>query len=148
MTIEAVRQSCTVPVSVQQAFDLFTAKLSNWWPVKSHSLSAATGDAPAALEWEPGVQGRIVETLQDGSRTVWGHVTLWEPPHRLGIDWYVGRGPDEATQVTVTFESAPGGTRVSVLHDGFEALGDKGPSIAENYRSGWIPVLEAFKGTC
>ncbi len=44
--LDPVEKSVVVPLHPVDAFDLFTMGLNDWWPVASHSLSAAGGDTP------------------------------------------------------------------------------------------------------
>jgi uncharacterized protein YndB with AHSA1/START domain len=58
---------------------------------------------------EPRVGGRWYEKCADGSECDWGHVLVWEPPHRLVVTWQVnGRwqyDADPATQPKLRFAS-------------------------------------------
>ena len=139
--IPAIEKTVTVPLPPKEAFRVFTADLNLWWPVDSHSLSANTGDMPRKVELEPRDGGRITETLADGRRADWATITDWRPGEAFALDWYVGRDPSEATQVRVRFEAEGPGTRVILIHDGFDRLGAGGPEMAANYTHGWDGVL-------
>ena len=39
-----------------EAFDLFTAGIASWWPVRTHSYG---GEAVTSVVFEPGVGGRV-----------------------------------------------------------------------------------------
>ena len=68
MTIEPVIKTREIPLPVEEAFDLFTARLDTWWPLDTHSISADEKRAsPAAVRWEGRVGGRVVEVAADGS---------------------------------------------------------------------------------
>ncbi len=140
-----VRKTIEVPLPPAAAFSLFAERLGSWWPVETHSISCGNATTPKALETEPKTGGRIVETLQDGSESIWGHFTLFAPPATLEIAWYVGRTEAEATRIRVTFEETQTGTRLTLVHDGFEALGDAAEKQADGYRSGWDPVLDRYR---
>jgi hypothetical protein len=90
-SIEPVRKSVTVPAVAQRAFELFTAYIQDWWPLATHSVG--TGQA-AGLAFGEGVGAAIMETLVDGTTSVWGTVTQWEPPAsgRLHLASRYGRG--------------------------------------------------------
>ena len=60
-----------------------------WWP-KGHS---ASGDPDAVVTLEPRLGGRIFERTPDGAEIDWGEITAWDPPHRLGYLWHIGRDP-------------------------------------------------------
>jgi uncharacterized protein YndB with AHSA1/START domain len=138
---EPVRKSVTVPAAPQRAFDLFTAHMHEWWPVATHSV----GEADAvSVAFGAGAGAAIVETLADGTTSVWGTVTHWEPPDRVAFTWHPGTAETEATRVEVTFTpSGPGATLVRLIHSGWERRPD-GASARENYDSGWEPVVGCF----
>jgi uncharacterized protein YndB with AHSA1/START domain len=138
---EPVRKSVTVSAAPQHAFELFTARMHEWWPLATHSVGV--GDA-VSLAFGQGAGAAIIETLADGTTSVWGTVTDWEPPHRVAFTWHPGTAETEATRVEVTFtESSPGATVVRLIHSGWERRPD-GPAARENYDSGWDPVVGCF----
>ena len=138
---EPVRKSVTVPATPQRAFDLFTAHMHEWWPLATHSV----GEADAvSVTFGEGAGAEIVETLADGTTSVWGTVTHWEPPDRVAFTWHPGTAEAEATRVEVTFtQSGPGATLVRLIHSGWERRPD-GVSARENYDSVWDPVVGCF----
>ena len=78
--IDAVRKSVTVAASPDRAFELFTARFGDWWPLATHSVGL---DSAAGVSFGAGVGGIILETLADGSTSAWGTVTSWDPPNRV-----------------------------------------------------------------
>ncbi len=140
--LDAVEKTLVVPIGPDEAFDLFTNGMSGWWPLESHSISGA---AEADVTVEPHKGGRIYETLPGGGRADWATITEWVPGARLAFDWYVGRDPAEATQVSVTFLPEGTGTRVELVHDGFDRLAG-GAQMRGGYDSGWDMVLGARYG--
>jgi hypothetical protein len=42
--VEPVRKSITVDASVEHAFEIFTERMSDWWPVKTHSVHEELAD--------------------------------------------------------------------------------------------------------
>ena len=38
VTLDAVRQSVTVPLSQERAFGFFVGEFSDWWPLSSHHI--------------------------------------------------------------------------------------------------------------
>lgn len=140
-SVEPVRKSVTVPAAPQRAFELFTAHIQEWWPLHTHSVGL---DHAAGIAFGDGVGAAITETLADGSTSVWGTVTDWEPPHRVAFTWHAGTPEAEATRVEVTFtEESPGSTVVRLVHSGWERRAD-GASVREGYDSGWEPVIGRF----
>ena len=139
-----IRKALTVPMTRAEAFRRFTERLDDWWPVESHSLSAAAGARPLGVRIEPREGGGIVETTHDGKEALWGTVTDWVPGERFGFAWHVGRGPEEATQVTVRFLPSDQGTRVELDHGGWDRLGTTVSARRDNYVGGWDMVLARF----
>ena len=91
-----------------------------------------------------GIRRRDHETAADGTTSVWGTVTHWEPPYRVAFTWHADTPETEATRVDVTFTpSGPGNTMVRLIHSGWERRPD-GASAREGYDSGWDPVISSF----
>jgi uncharacterized protein YndB with AHSA1/START domain len=137
---EPLVKSVTVPTTVARAFELFTVHLQEWWPLATHSVGQADA-AGVALDGREG--GQIVETLDDGSSCVWGTVLEWEPPTRLAFTWHPGSPADQAATVSVTFHDAPDGTRVELVHSGWERRPD-GVRARAGYDTGWDYVLGRY----
>jgi uncharacterized protein YndB with AHSA1/START domain len=128
-----------VGVGLEHAFRTWTTRAGLWWP-RSHTVS---GD-PDTIVFEPHVGGRIVEHGRDGSDHVWGEITLWDEPHRIGYRWHLFFDPSEATLVTVTFEPHEGATRIHVEQSGFASLGDAAQRRREGNLGGWSAVGDAY----
>jgi uncharacterized protein YndB with AHSA1/START domain len=140
-----VRKSVTVARTGDEAFDIFTRGIARWWPMRPHSVSQERATSCAL---EPRVGGRVYETRDDGATFEWGRVTAWDPPHRLVLAWYPGREPSTAQEVEITFTAVPGGTRVDLVHRGWEAAGAGARDLREGYDRGWelVFVLAFAKG--
>lgn len=136
-----VRKQLVVGLPVEAAFRLFTEGIGRWWPLATHSTGLAQAGSCFFEGW---VGGRIVELLKDGSRAEWGKVLVWEPPARVSFQWYPGRSPDSAQEVTVTFNQSPKGTQVDLIHSGWETLGELAHATRENYVTGWDYVLGKY----
>ena len=143
-SVEPVRKSVTVPAAPQRAFELFTAHIQEWWPLKTHSVGI---EHAVGIAFGESAGGAITETLADGTTSVWGTITGWEPPHRVAFTWHPGTAQAEATRVEVTFTpDGPGSTVVRLVHSGWEHRPD-GPSAREEYHSGWDLVIGHFAQT-
>ena len=141
--IAPVRKSITVPSKPAAAFRRFTDGIAEWWPLESHSVSASA-EARVAMEGRLG--GLIRETALDGTEHLWGTVTEWDPPRRVAFTWHPGRPADTRQEVTVTFRPAGEGTRVDLVHTGWEHLGEDGAKMRAGYDTGWDFVLGRFTG--
>lgn len=140
---DAVRKSVEVLVAVPRAWEVFTEEMGSWWPLATHSLSSDDGPAADGVVVEGRVGGSIYETIGDDRRS-WGTVAEWDPPTRIAVDWTVGGGV--TTRWTATFTATSSGTRVDLVHGGFDAHGDRASELRRAYGSddGWTFVLGRF----
>ena len=139
---EPLRITFDVGCPPEQAFELWTARTSTWWPT-SHTVSAQPG---LEVVIEPEVGGRIFERTPEGDEHDWGQVTGWEPPNRLAYLWHLRQDRADATEVEITFTPDEGaGTRLSIVHRGWEALGSRGAEQRERNHRGWDGLLPHFR---
>ncbi len=119
-----------VKVPPSDAFSIFTTEIDLWW--KRGPAYRIGGRNPGQINLECGPGGRLLETfeLASGPQTFeMGKIVAWEPPHRLAFEWRgVNFKSDEKTVVEVTFEPSASGTRVTVRHSGWSALGEGHPA--------------------
>ena len=137
-TLTAVVNERSLPCPSEVAFALFTDRIGEWWPVEPHSVA---GDRVASITVEPLVGGFVYETDDAGVRVDWARVTLYDAPHRLVMDWYPGRTPDEATRVEVTFTELESGCLLRLVHSGWA---DDAADRRASYDNGWDLVLGAL----
>jgi uncharacterized protein YndB with AHSA1/START domain len=116
-----------VPVPARRAFAAFTEQIADWW--QPNGLFQFTEGRSGTLSFEPGPEGRLVETYADGSLFVVGYIRAWEPPRRLVLSWrHSSFAPDQETELHVRFDETeyPGGaagqTRVVVEHFGWDRI--------------------------
>jgi len=138
--LEPVVKKVVVPVGAERAFEVFTAKMSDWWPVRSHSVGE---NEARGVRLEGAVGGRIVEYGDDGEIASWGTVSDWDPPKSVGFSWHPGSDPQQAGQVTVTFTPVDDGTEVALVHSGWERRPD-GARARAGYDTGWDYVLGQY----
>jgi uncharacterized protein YndB with AHSA1/START domain len=109
-----------VKVSPERAFAAFVEEIGTWW--RPNSLFQTT-PRPGRLSFEPGEDGRLIETREGGKLFEIGQVRVWEPPHRLVFSWRQANFPaDLHTEVEVGFTPVGDETRVSVEHRGFDRV--------------------------
>jgi uncharacterized protein YciI len=135
--VPPIRREVLVDADPDTAFEVFTTRIANWWPVAEHSVYGA--GSTVAFDG-----GQIVERAADGATSLWGTVTRWEPPAALAFSWHPGKAADRASQVQVTFAAADGQTLVTLEHTGWEALDDPAAARAE-YDHGWPHVLDRYR---
>jgi uncharacterized protein YndB with AHSA1/START domain len=134
-----IAKTTHVPLSPQEAFDLFMADLDQWWPKDRH-----TSDKNATLIVEARKNGTITEVLPDGTRTLWGRIIGWEPGHYMAFTWHPNGHPEETTVVAVSFKQMPDGTQLDLTHGGFEILGETADAVSTSYLLGWDLVLGSY----
>jgi uncharacterized protein YndB with AHSA1/START domain len=137
--IDPIVVTVEVPSPPGRAFETFAAGFADWWPVATHSLSRSAA-ACCRLDATPG--GALEERAPDGERHLWGTVESVDPGRRLRFTWHPGREPDSAQWVEVEFTPSGSGTRVTLTHGGWEALGEIAPILRREYASGWREVLD------
>ena len=121
----------------KRAFRAFTEKVDRWWP-KGHRSSPA-----AAMAFEPGSGGRLVERSDGGERAI-GEVLSWIPPGHLSFDWRLG-ATNSPTRVEISFEEKNGGTKVTVLHTPSKAsVGDIWSDTVARFERGWLATFAAL----
>ena len=138
--IEIVRRSVTVDCAVEEAFRVFTADASSWWPVTSHSLY---GDTVKEVVFEQREGGEVYELTESGEKGHWATVLAWEPPNRVVLAWEVSPSVI-GTEVEVRFLPDDDGTRVELEHRGWEHVAQDAPAKRDDYDSGWAYVLGQY----
>ena len=141
--IDPIVLSVDLPVAPARACAAFTAGFADWWPVATHSLSRQAATR-CSLDAAPG--GAIEERAPDGVRHLWGTVQSFEPGRRLRFSWHPGREPESAQWVDVEFTPQGDGSRVTLTHGGWEALGEIAPILRREYASGWQNVFVTVYG--
>ncbi len=140
-------KTVTVPLDPRRAFRLFTDEMSDWWPLDSHSLSAQDGAPARRVTVTPAEGGPVFETKPDGTTAPWGRVTEWKPGERFGMTWHVGQPEETASHVSVSFDVVADGTKVTLVHDNWEALADTAAARHAGYETGWNMVFVTRYGT-
>lgn len=141
-----------VPASPERAFEAFTAEIGQWW--RPNGLFQFTPRSPGVLTFEPGPEGRLVETLASGKVFEIGKIRAWEPPRRLVFGWrQASFAPGQDTEVEVTFEAVGEETRVTVQHVGWDGVpqthvakhGFPDAIFLRRHAEWWQVLLASFK---
>jgi len=144
MTIAPIHRVVEVAVPPERAFELFTGRMHDWWPM-GHSISE---EPRAAIEVEPEVGGWWGQIGTRGTRVQWGKVLRWDPPGRLLLAWQIDAqwnyDPDLETELELTFTPVGTNTRVTLEHRNLERFGESAEKIAEQLRNGWPGVIQCF----
>jgi len=136
-----VEKSVTVSVPVERAFEVFTAEIGTWWPLRTHAVDTERSET---VVMEGRVGGRLYERTPSGEEHVWGTLVAWEPPNRIVYSWHPGRGEETAQEVEITFSPEAEGTRVDIRHYGWEKLGDRLEETIASYNEGWDKVIAVY----
>lgn len=139
-TLAPVEKVVTVGVPPERAFEVFTRQLGAWWPVDKFSIS----DPPDAIVFEEREGGEVYETKGD-ERHHWAWVRAWDPPRRFALEWKVNPETAGPTDVEVSFEPDGDGTRVTLVHTGWERLGAEAAEGRAGYDGGWVLVLGRYE---
>jgi uncharacterized protein YndB with AHSA1/START domain len=147
-TVPPLTGTLSVALPIENAFRFFTESFNTWWPPQFHIGQADI--AEAILEGRVG--GRWYERGVDGTECDWGHVRVWEPPHRLVVTWQINGywqydpDPDHASEVEVRFSAdGPDQTVVDLVHGHLDRL-VAGQQLRDGITGGggWDLLLETF----
>ncbi len=110
-----------VKATPERAFEVFTREVGLWW--RPNPMFEFTPRSPGSLSFEPGPEGRFIETLPGGKVFEIGRIRAWEPPSRLVFGWrQAAFAKDQDTEVEVRFEPVGDETRVTVEHRGWDTV--------------------------
>ena len=142
LVIEAVRRTVTVDCVVEEAFRVFTADATSWWPVATHSIQ---GSSVREVVFEGHEGGEVYELSAEGEKGHWATVVTWEPPNRLVLAWNILERDAIPTEVEIRFLPEGESTRVELEHRGWEAIAEEASSKRDNYDRGWGQVLDVYR---
>jgi hypothetical protein len=135
-----IRKQVVVPLPQARAFDLFTRRLPEWWPLEHRSATVGA----QSCHVEPRLGGRLYERTRDGAESPWGEFRVWEEPRRVVFSWRPGLPDAAATEIEVTFMAHGSETRVEIEHRDWERLGARASFVRGIVEGGWDPILERF----
>jgi hypothetical protein len=139
--IEPIRLAFEVACPAGHAFEVWTGRIGQWWPI-DHTVS---GEAGVRVLLEPRPGGRIFERTTGGVEHDWGEVTAWEPPNRFAYLWHIRRDRADATEVEIRFlQRGDATTLVEIEHRGWEALGAEADSWRERNNGAWTTLLPHY----
>jgi uncharacterized protein YndB with AHSA1/START domain len=126
-----------IPVQPDRLFALWTepAQLAKWWAPEGYEPSVHILDSKTGGRW------RVAMRRADGSEVATSGVyRIVEPPRRLSFTWAwedASGTRGHETEVTVTFEETPGGTRLVLLQQRFEST-----QTRDNHGRGWLASFD------
>jgi hypothetical protein len=134
-----IEKSAFLTCSPARAFELFTARASDWWP------EAVRHTSDPSSEIRMLASGRFWERARDGHEVELGRVLVWEPPERLILDFYPGTDDLHPTEVIVKFAEEADGTRVVVEHRPKAESAALWAAGAPRFERNWAIVLPALR---
>jgi uncharacterized protein YndB with AHSA1/START domain len=140
-TLSPVRKAVRVAWKPDEAFRRFTSGIAAWWPLRTHSVM---GDKAATVVFEERVGGRIYERAENGEESTWGTVVAWEPPDRVAFTWHPGRDPHKPSDIEIRFFPDGDGSRLELVHAGWESFGPIAAKARRGYGLGWEYVLRLW----
>lgn len=133
----ALEATCEVVVRATRAraWRTFTKGVMTWWPA---GFATRKG---ARMVLEPRLGGRLREDWGRGAGLTWYTVEAIDPGRMLLLHGDIGApyGGPARTHVEVTFEDAPGGTRVRLRDVVFAGATT---ALRDALASGWRIVIE------
>jgi len=136
---QVLRIERLIPASPERLFELWSepSELVKWWGPDGFDVPAS------ALDVRPGGHWRTTMRSPQGDlHTVSGVYRTIDKPRRLVFTW--GWDDDTGlrgheTEVTVTFEPAPGGTRMVLLQQAFENKDQR-----DRHNQGWSSSFDCL----
>ena len=144
--LNAVEKIQMLPCTVPEAFQLFTERVGDWWPLGQMSVSAQMHGKAELCAIEPHVGGRFFERSDHGEEYEWGRILEWNSPQSLRFTFHPGRTAENETEVAIAFTQAGDEAQVKLNHDGWEKLGENAQTAREQYLGGWDIVFGACFG--
>jgi len=106
-----------------------------WWGPDGYEIPASTFDVRPGGHWRTTFRSREGKLI-----TVSGVYRLIEPPRRLVFTWAWhddGGGRGHETEVTITLDTVPGGTRLVLVQQPFATVDSR-----DRHRNGWTSSLD------
>ncbi|MGK2740132.1 SRPBCC domain-containing protein [Tepidicaulis sp. LMO-SS28] len=150
----AVRVSIEIAVAPDELFQIFVEDVDLWWKRgPSHRFFPPW---EGTLRFEKNGETRLVQQDEENPkrRHVIGKVLVWQPGTHLAFEFRLPNfSPEQVTRVDVAFMPTETGTRLELLHTGWETLPADHPAhhgLAGHARimmkaQNWAGNLEALK---
>ncbi len=136
-----VERSIVIAAQPERVWRAWVSEMNQWW-TKPYYMDS---ERVTGLVIEPHLGGRYMEKWgEDGSGYLIGHVVEWLPPLRLAYTWSEKSWGGIVTVVRLEFQPERGGTRLALVHEGFERLPD-GEAQRAGYDRGGADLLGKLK---
>lgn len=136
MNDQELRLERLIAATPESLFALWTEPelLIGWWGSEGYDTTVE------ALDARPGGSWRVRMRPRDGApHTLSGVYRVVEPPRRLVFTWAFDEGGARGheTEVVVTFEATPGGTRLVLVQRRFETTERR-----DAHHGGWSQAFD------
>ena len=141
--------SIDIAATPAEAFRLFTEETEAWWQYGGKYRPMPQG----VMIFEPGVGGRLLQK-SDTEEYVFGQILTWVPGNTLEFEWKLHDFLEgQMTRVRISFEPINTGTRLTVVHSGWDTLppdhparhGRTGEAFVKFRTGWWVDLLEEFR---
>ena len=123
----------------------FAATPETIWDYLTKADKLAEWFNPAEADLAPDSDyGLISKNAEDGV-IVWGKVIGWNPATTLQYTFKIAPLNGVVTTVTWDLEEVPGGTRLTLTHEGIGELGDTALGILMALDAGWDVHIACFR---
>lgn len=133
LTGGAIVASVEIAAPPERVFRAVSSEeIAEWWgSAETYRVTRWTGDVRAGGWWRS-------EGISAGGQefAVGGEILAFEPPRLFVHTWRYEHKPSDVTTVRYQIEAIPGGSRLTVRHDGFTDRAD-----CEGHTRGWERVL-------
>lgn len=104
-------------------------------------MTPGPGMSVPEAKTDPKVGGRFLVVMRAGGKDLphQGSYKTIDRPNRLAFTWESPMSPVEGSTVTIDFEKAEQGTRVTLRHVRFQ-----NEQSRDNHKSGWGMILESL----
>lgn len=153
MTADEITRAVDLPVSPETAWEVFVHRFPDWWP-REHCFC---GEAALMTVFIDLVAQDWGEITLAGERRIWGKVLASKAGEALSLGWQMDGtvspwvpepDPARASQIDITFDACPDGTRLALKHHGFARQGEPHAQAMRDVMIGldrWREWLDLFR---
>ena len=140
MSDSVLRLERLIAAAPERVFEWWTDPelLARWFGPDGYAVPSYALDVRPGGRWHTALRSPAGTLV-----TVRGVYRAIEPPRRLVFTWAWDQddgSPGPETEVTVTFETAPGGTKLVLLQQPFEDRKSR-----DNHRAGWSSSFDCLE---
>ena len=135
-----VERSIVIDAKPERVWQSWVDEINAWW-TEPYYIDA---ERVTGLRIEPRLGGLFIEEWGQDAGYVIGQVIEWLPPQRLAYTWAEKSWGGITTLVRLEFLPEGSGTRLALVHDGFERV-PEGADQRAGYENGHGDLLGKLK---